>query len=48
MSADPLTELRKEPSPVQAGLAWLLETVRRLSDAIRELPNTHREWPGGR
>ncbi len=48
MAVDPLSETNTEQSPLQLGFAWILDALRRLGDAIRELPNTEREWPGGR
>jgi hypothetical protein len=48
MSADGVPTTRTDKPSLQAHLAWILDAVRRLGDAIRDLPNTHREWPGGR
>jgi hypothetical protein len=43
-----ITELsRDDRRRFQAGLAAILGAARQMGNAIRELPNTSREWPGG-
>jgi hypothetical protein len=48
MSAEQHTSTLKAQQRLPVSLAALLQAVRRMGEAIRALPTTSREWPGGR
>jgi hypothetical protein len=47
MSAERLNSTTNAQQRFQVALATILRAVRRLGVAIKDLPQTSREWPGG-